>query len=103
MKRQLAKKHVRFYNIDAIDLALKVGMGNRINTIMQAAFFKLAEVIPYEQADEYMKGLCQEDLRQEGRRHRQEELGRHRHRHFRPGRDQGASGGGPMPPPAPSP
>ena len=50
MKRQLAKKHVRFYNIDAIDLALKVGMGNRINTIMQAAFFKLAEVIPYEQA-----------------------------------------------------
>ena len=55
MKQQLAKKHVRFYNIDAIDLALKVGMGNRINTIMQAAFFKLAEVIPYEQADEYMK------------------------------------------------
>ena len=54
MKKQLAKKHIRFWNIDAIDLALKVGMGNRINTIMQAAFFKLAEVIPYEKADEYM-------------------------------------------------
>ncbi|MCL1854489.1 MAG: pyruvate:ferredoxin (flavodoxin) oxidoreductase, partial [Clostridia bacterium] len=40
MKRLLAKKKARFYNINADDLALKVGMGNRINTIMQAAFFK---------------------------------------------------------------
>ncbi|MEG2605572.1 MAG: pyruvate:ferredoxin (flavodoxin) oxidoreductase, partial [Clostridia bacterium] len=40
MKRLLAKKHARFYNINATELALKVGMGNRINTIMQAAFFK---------------------------------------------------------------
>ena len=54
MKQQLAKKHIKFYAIDAIDLAAKVGMGNRINTIMQAAFFKLADVFPYEQADEYM-------------------------------------------------
>ena len=46
MKQLLAKKHARFYNIDAIELALKVGMGNRINTIMQAAFFKLAERDP---------------------------------------------------------
>ena len=61
MKQQLAKKHIKFYAIDAIDLAAKVGMGNRINTIMQAAFFKLADVIPYEQADEYMKAYA--DLR----------------------------------------
>ena len=47
MKQQLAKKHIKFYAIDAIDLAAKVGMGNRINTIMQAAFFKLAKVIPF--------------------------------------------------------
>ena len=86
MKQLLAKKHAKFYTIDAIKLAAKVGMGNRINTIMQAAFFKLADVIPYEQADEYMKAVCQEDLRQEGRRRRQEELGRHRHRHLRPDR-----------------
>ena len=66
MKRQLAKKHVRFYNIDAIDLALKVGMGNRINTIMQAAFFKLAEVIPYEQADEYMKAYAKKTYGKKG-------------------------------------
>jgi pyruvate-ferredoxin/flavodoxin oxidoreductase len=55
MKRQLAEKHARFYNIDAIKLAAEVGMGNRINTTMQAAFFKLSGVIGYEDADRYMK------------------------------------------------
>lgn len=55
MKRELAKKKVRFYNIDAIKLAGQVGMGGRINTIMQAAFFKLADVLPYADADKYMK------------------------------------------------
>ena len=66
MKQLLARKHARFYNIDAIDLALKVGMGNRINTIMQAAFFKLAEVIPYEQADEYMKAYAKKTYGKKG-------------------------------------
>jgi pyruvate-ferredoxin/flavodoxin oxidoreductase len=66
MKRMLAKKHIRFYNIDAIDLALKVGMGNRINTIMQAAFFKLAQVIPYEKADEYMKAYAKKTYGNKG-------------------------------------
>ena len=55
MKQQLARKKARFYTIDGIKLAEEVGMGNRINTIMQAAFFKLAQVIPYEDADNYMK------------------------------------------------
>ncbi|NLB90876.1 MAG: pyruvate:ferredoxin (flavodoxin) oxidoreductase [Clostridiales bacterium] len=55
LKQDLARKNIRFYTINAIDLALKVGMGGRINTIMQAAFFKLANVIPYEDADKYMK------------------------------------------------
>lgn len=62
MKKLLAKKHIRFYNIDGIDLALKVGMGNRINTIMQAAFFKLAEVVPYDKADEYMKSYAKRPM-----------------------------------------
>ena len=66
MKKMLAKKHIRFWNIDAIDLALKVGMGNRINTIMQAAFFKLAEVIPYEKADEYMKAYAKKTYGKKG-------------------------------------
>ena len=65
-QRAGAKKHAKFYTIDAIDLARKVGMGNRINTIMQAAFFKLAEVIPYEQADEYMKAYAKKAYGKKG-------------------------------------
>ncbi|MDL2318526.1 pyruvate:ferredoxin (flavodoxin) oxidoreductase [Eubacteriales bacterium OttesenSCG-928-A19] len=55
MKRQLAQKKIKFYNVNAIKLANETGMGNRINTVMQAAFFKLANVIPYADADKYMK------------------------------------------------
>ncbi len=66
MKRLLAKKNARLYIIDAIDLAAKVGMGNRINTIMQAAFFKLADVIPYEEADKYMKEYAQKTYGRKG-------------------------------------
>ena len=55
MKNKLAQKHAKFYIINAIDLARKVGMGGRTNTTMQAAFFKLANIIPYEDADKYMK------------------------------------------------
>ena len=59
MKQQLAKKKAKLYIIDATDLARKVKMGNRINTIMQAAFFKLANVIPYDDAEKYMKDYAQ--------------------------------------------
>jgi pyruvate-ferredoxin/flavodoxin oxidoreductase len=55
MKRMIAQKKLKFYNIDAIKLAAAAGMGGRINTIMQAAFFYLAEVIPYADAEKYMK------------------------------------------------
>ena len=55
MKRQLATKKIKFYNVDAIKLAKETGMGSRINTVMQSAFFKLAEVIPYADAEKYMK------------------------------------------------
>ncbi|MGI6173917.1 MAG: pyruvate:ferredoxin (flavodoxin) oxidoreductase [Christensenellales bacterium] len=66
MKRKLAKKKARLYTIDAIDLAAQVGMGNRINTIMQAAFFKLAQIIPYEKADEYMKEYAKKSYGSKG-------------------------------------
>ena len=66
MKRLLAKKHARLYTIDAIKLAAQVGMGGRINTIMQAAFFKLANIIPYEQADEYMKAYAKKSYGKKG-------------------------------------
>ena len=55
MKNKLAEKKAKFYIINAIDLARSVGMGGRTNTTMQAAFFKLANIIPYEDADKYMK------------------------------------------------
>ncbi len=66
MKQLLAKKNAKLYIINAIELAAKVGMGNRINTIMQAAFFKLADVIPYEQADEYMKAYAKKTYGKKG-------------------------------------
>ena len=59
MKRALATKKARFFNVDAIGLAAKVGMGRRINTIMQAAFFKLTDIIPYADAEKYMKDAVQ--------------------------------------------
>ena len=66
MKRALAKKKARLYIIDAINLAGQVGMGNRINTIMQAAFFKLANVIPYEEAEKYMKEYAKKSYARKG-------------------------------------
>ena len=66
MKQLLAKKHAKFYIINAVKLAAQVGMGNRINTIMQAAFFKLADIIPYEKADEYMKAYAKKTYGKKG-------------------------------------
>ena len=66
MKQLLAKKEAKLYTIDAIKLARQVGMGGRINTIMQAAFFKLAGIIPYEQADEYMKAYAKKTYGKKG-------------------------------------
>ncbi|HEY8423374.1 MAG TPA: pyruvate:ferredoxin (flavodoxin) oxidoreductase, partial [Clostridia bacterium] len=55
LKNQIAQKKIRFYNIDARKIAEATGLKNRINVIMQAAFFKLANIIPYEDAEKYMK------------------------------------------------
>ena len=55
MKRELAKKNIKFYTINAINKAVEIGLGGRINTIMQAAFFKLSNVIPVDDAVKYMK------------------------------------------------
>ena len=55
-KISLAKKKVKFYVIDAVSLAAEIGLGNRTNTIMQSAFFKLNEqIMPYEKAKDLMK------------------------------------------------
>ena len=55
MKRTLAEKKAKFYTIDAIKIARELGLGSRTNTILQAAFFKLANVIPLDQAVAEMK------------------------------------------------
>ena len=66
MKRQLAKKKIRFYNVNAFQLAMETGMGKRINTVMQAAFFKLANVIPYEDAEKHMKAAVEKTYGKKG-------------------------------------
>ena len=54
-KRYIAKNNIQLYTIDAIDLAQKIGMGKRTNTILQSAFFTLAKVMPQEEAIQHMK------------------------------------------------
>ena len=54
-KRYIAEHNVQVYTIDAIDLAAKIGMGKRTNTILQSAFFSLAKVMPQAEAIQYMK------------------------------------------------
>ena len=55
MKNYIAKNDIKFYNVDAAKIAEEAGMRGRINTVMMAAFFKLSGVIPYEDAEKYMK------------------------------------------------
>ena len=54
-KRYIAKNNIQLYTINAIDLAIKIGMGKRNNTILQSAFFSLAKIMPEEDAIRYMK------------------------------------------------
>ncbi len=55
VKRYLAQNKINFYTINATNIGREIGLGNRINMIMQAAFFKLADVIPVEDAITYLK------------------------------------------------
>ncbi|MGI6175854.1 MAG: pyruvate:ferredoxin (flavodoxin) oxidoreductase [Christensenellales bacterium] len=55
MKRIIAEKNIKFYTIDAVKIAGEIGLGGRTNMVMQAAFFKLADVIPIDDAVKYMK------------------------------------------------
>jgi pyruvate-ferredoxin/flavodoxin oxidoreductase len=59
MRRTIARKKLTFYNIDAFKIAQQVGLGGRINMIMQTAFFKLANVIPVDEAIGYLKDQIQ--------------------------------------------
>lgn len=55
IKRAIAQKQIKFYTCDAVNIARKIGLKGRINTIIQSAYFKLADLIPAEDAIEYMK------------------------------------------------
>ena len=59
LRRTIAEKKLKFYNIDAVKIAQEVGLGGRINMIMQTAFFKLANVIPVDEAIAYLKDQIQ--------------------------------------------
>ena len=66
LKRQLAAKNANFYIINGTAIAGEIGLGNRINTVLQAAFFKLANIIPIDQAVEYMKAAITKSYGKKG-------------------------------------
>ena len=65
-KRYIAQNNINVYLIDAIDLAAKVGMGKRTNTVLQSAFFALAGVLPQEDAIRYMKEAATKSYAKKG-------------------------------------
>lgn len=67
IKKQLADKNAKFYIINAVDLAAKIGLGRMINTIMQSAFFKLNEhILPFDKASKYMKEFAKKSYGRKG-------------------------------------
>ena len=58
VKRYIAENDIKFYTIDGIKIGKEIGLGGRINTVLQSAFFKLAEIIPEERAIELMKAAA---------------------------------------------
>lgn len=67
VKRQLAQKKAKFYIINAVDLAYEIGLGRRINTIMQSAFFKLNDsLLNADDANKYMKSYAKKEYGRKG-------------------------------------
>lgn len=54
-KRFIANNNIKFYTIDGVKIGKEIGLGGRINTVLQSAFFKLADIIPIDEAVKYMK------------------------------------------------
>ncbi|MCI5754310.1 MAG: pyruvate:ferredoxin (flavodoxin) oxidoreductase [Clostridiales bacterium] len=65
-KRYIAKNNIQLYTINAIDLAKQIGMGKRTNTILQSAFFALANILPQEEAIGYMKAAAEKSYSKKG-------------------------------------
>ena len=65
-KKYIADNNIQLYTINAIDKAIEIGMGKRTNTILQSAFFKLANVMPIEQAVDFMKAAAKKSYGKKG-------------------------------------
>ncbi|WP_312421654.1 pyruvate:ferredoxin (flavodoxin) oxidoreductase [Anaerospora hongkongensis] len=68
MKRYIADNNIQFYTVDAVKIAQELGLGGRINMIMQAAFFKLANIIPVETAVKYLKQAVEQSYGNKGQK-----------------------------------
>ena len=66
VKRYIAENDINFYIINATDIAKEIGLGNRVNTILQSAFFNIANIIPKEDAIEYMKAAAKKSFAKKG-------------------------------------
>ena len=66
VKNDIANKNISLYVIDAIKIAAELGLRGRTNTILQSAFFKVANIIPYDQAVEYMKKMAYKSFAKKG-------------------------------------
>ncbi len=66
-KRYIAEHNINVYTINAIDLAIEIGMGKRTNTILQSAFFALANVMPQDEAIKYMKDAAEHSYMKKGK------------------------------------
>lgn len=66
LKREIAKNHIKFYTIDADNIAREIGLGNKINLVMQSAFFKLINIIPIDTAVSEMKKFAEKSYGSKG-------------------------------------
>ena len=66
MKKILAERNINFYTIDGIKIGKEIGLGGRINTVLQSAFFKIADIIPAEEAKDLMKAAAKKSYSKKG-------------------------------------
>ena len=66
MKRYIARNGIRLFTVDAVEVAQRVGLGSHINTVLQAAFFQIAGLMPVEQALDYMKDAARKSYARKG-------------------------------------
>ncbi len=66
LKKKIAEKNLKFYNVDAVKIAKEIGLGARINMVMQTVFFKLANVLPVDEAIKYLKEAIEKTYGKKG-------------------------------------